>query len=314
MKFQDDSFFSSFLEYNSYMNKTQRVVIIRSNSLAFLPNAKEVYLCYHSYCLFARILRKLLKKLRLRCAVPFFYGKWKREIKGCSVVIIFDGGIDDVNLITKYIKKVNPGLRLVFWYWNPVKEKDVALNNKFIDEIWTYSRFDAKKYNLKYNPQFYNKMTGIKSSGKKTDLVFMGTDKGRRKSLECLKRSAESQSLKCNFRIVDSKRKRVSYIDYLSTIMGAKCIVDIAPNQTCGLTLRPMEALFYGRKLVTNYQDIVNYDFYNSENVFVIGRDNIDKLAVFINSAYKPIDEKTIDYYRYENWLKRIVNNKDVVI
>ena len=74
------------------------------------------------------------------------------------MVILFDSNMNDLSMISRYIKKKSRRSRLVFWYWNPAKLGDVAFMDKNIDEIWTYNRFDAKKYHLKYFPQFYHQI------------------------------------------------------------------------------------------------------------------------------------------------------------
>ena len=290
----------------------QKTIIIKSNNFIFFHGLNNIYAYYFSYGLFFRAVRKVLKKIKLCYFYTFFYGKWKRQLKITELVILFDNGIENVDWISRYIKRVNPKIRIVFWYWNPVKFGDVALNDKNIDEVWTYSRFDAKKYNLKYNPQFYRQVFTQNERPLNIDMLFLGKNKGREQILADLKKVADAQELKYKFIIVDSKEKQVSYKEYLRYISSSRCIVDLVPNQSCGLTLRPLEALFYKKKLITNYRDIVNYDFYNKENIFVIGKDDINKLAEFVNSPYKKIDRKIVDYYNYESWLRRIERGESV--
>lgn len=290
----------------------KKTIIIKSNSLAFLSDVDCVYRQYFSYNLLARVLRRIAKKMKLNFVVSFFYGRWKKYIRECDVVVLFDGGVDDVNMLARFIKKNNSCLRLIFWYWNPIKPGDTVHGNSYIDEIWTYSRFDAEQYDLKLNSQFYRKMEITKGKSFNADMVFVGANKGRRGILEQLRGCAEAQGLNCNFMIVGTKKDYVNYVDYLSMLTGSKCIVDIVPNQSCGLTLRPLEALFYEKKLITNYEDIVNYDFYDKENIFILGKDDIGKLAEFVNGRYKKIDKKIVDFYSYENWLRRIEQGESV--
>ena len=66
-----------------------------------------------------------------------------------------------------------------------------------------------------------------------------------------------------------------------------------------------MEALFLERKLITNNTDIKNYDFYNHDNIFILGEDNINEIKEFINKPYKKIDQDIIDYYDFDQWLNR---------
>ena len=54
-----------------------------------------------------------------------------------------------------------------------------------------------------------------------------------------------------------------------------------------GLTLRPLEALKYRRKLVTNYRPIVNENFYHPNNVFLIDDNlNLDGIEEFMSRPF----------------------------
>ena len=294
------------------LNNNNGAIIVKGNGFISFDGQKNVYPLYSSYGLPARFLRKVARWTRLYCVFPFFFCRWKKQIIDSSLVIMFDSNMADLNMVSRYIKKKNCRLKLVFWYWNPVKPNDVALKDKRVDEIWSYNRFDAKKYHLKYYPQFYHQILFVKNKKPHIDMVFLGRNKGRERSLTKLKETASAQGLKCKFIVADGKEKQINYKDYLKYVINSRCIVDLVPNQSCGLTLRPLEALFYEKKLVTNYEDIVNYDFYDKENIFIIGKDNINRLAEFVNSPYKKIDNKIVDFYSYESWLKRIKSGESV--
>lgn len=299
------------------MNQNKmKTIIIKSNNKSIFEGLNNVFARYSSYSFTARIIEKLIKNMKLSFFEPIFYGKWKKLVGECELAILFDNDSWGVDTIARYLKKNNPNIKVIFWYWNPLALfNNRIVDSKYIDEIWTYDRFDAKKYGLKYNTQFYRTMPFKKEKKeKRSDLIFLGIDKGREKTLMGLEKAAISQGLNCNFHIVISKKDKVDYLDYLRDVINSKCVVDLVPDQQCGMTLRPLEALFFGKKLITNYQDIVNYDFYNKSNIFVIGKDDMDKLADFINSLYTKIDRKIIDFYSYESWLKRIEKGEDVKV
>ena len=79
-----------------------------------------------------------------------------------------------------------------------------------------------------------------------------------------------------------------------------------------GLTLRTLEALFFKKKLITNNRDIVNLQFYNANNIFVLGIDKLENLKIFMDKPYENIEQKVIDYYDFNEWLKRfeVKNNE----
>lgn len=299
------------------MNHKNKTIILKGGD-GFMPFDKSgiAFSYYSSYWFPIRVVRKIARKLKLNSFYPIFYGQWKKRIKNTDSVIMFDAGIENADNLARYIKRINPSIRIVFWYWNPVKNNKSPFDSKYIDEVWTYNRFDAKKYNLKYNYQFYPQTLIDRSRDNQQvasiDVIFLGADKGRKQVLNKLKACAEKQGLKTNFTIVESKKNEMEYKSYIDCANDSKCIVDIVPNQFCGLTIRPLEALVMNKKLITNYVDIINYDFYTKENIFIFGKDDISKLSEFVNSPYKRIDKKIVDFYSYENWLKRIERGEDV--
>ena len=73
-----------------------------------------------------------------------------------------------------------------------------------------------------------------------------------------------------------------------------------------------LEALFFKKKLITNNRDIVNLQFYNANNIFVLGIDKLENLKNFMDKPYENIEQKVIDYYDFNEWLKRfeVKNNE----
>ena len=135
--------------------------------------------------------------------------------------------------------------------------------------------------------------------------MFLGKPKNRKEKILKLKTEFEKKDLKLNFRIIEKWEKLVSYDKYLEMLSETKCILDYNQDGQTGLSLRPMEALFLEKKLITNNKEIKNYDFYNSNNIFILEEDNIEDIKEFMEKPYKKIDSKIIDYYNFEQWLNR---------
>ena len=66
-----------------------------------------------------------------------------------------------------------------------------------------------------------------------------------------------------------------------------------------------MESLFLKKKLITSNKNIKNHNFYNKNNIFIIGEDKWKDLDKFINSDYEEIDQSIINYYDFDEWIKR---------
>lgn len=100
------------------------------------------------------------------------------------------------------------------------------------------------------------------------------------------------------------------YIQVLEKEKNAEIIIDICKPHHKGLSFRAFESLFFGKKLITNNADVVNYDFYHPENILIVDFNNpaIEKVKQFMKLPYHPIDENIVKKYSVENWIKYILN------
>jgi hypothetical protein len=65
----------------------------------------------------------------------------------------------------------------------------------------------------------------------------------------------------------------------------------------------------YEKKLITNNSSVKNYDFYHSDNIFITDYINFDGLEEFLAKPYQKIDEKMVQKYGFENWIKYVLND-----
>lgn len=264
------------------------------NKISKKYNIEELYFLNTDKPLF-----KLLKKVKIS-----ILGKWKNEINKYDKFIIFESLYNEK--VAKKIKRTKKENKVIVYFWNYIDDNNkYILNDKNIDEFWTFDKNDAKKYNMKYNSQFYTKNVKIQDEQNKYDVLFLGRPKTRKKDIVDLEKKLKEEGIQTNFKIIENEKDYVSYDEYLKMIAESKCILDYNQEGQVGLSLRPMEALFLERKLITNNTDIKNYDFYNHDNIFILGEDNINEIKEFINKPYKKIDQDIIDYYDFDQWLNR---------
>ena len=115
----------------------------------------------------------------------------------------------------------------------------------------------------------------------------------------------EKQNIKTNIILIKNEKDYLDYTKYLEMLAESKVLLDYNAYNQVGLSLRTMESLFFEKKIITSNKNIKKYDFYNKNNVFILGEDNMKNLNRFINSPYKKIDKKIIEYYDFDNWIKR---------
>lgn len=286
------------------------LVLELDNEYGMMRNTNECD--YHNYFKYNNNnkIQKVLKKTCLFLAQRFF-GEWKRKIKSYDICILFDRGFN--KLVSKYIKKQNPRCKVILWLWNPITLKhEKFLKDKNVDEIWTYDENDAKKYNIYWNTQFYNKefVKEYNSKNIKYDVMFIGNNKGRDKIIKEYEEKFDNIKLNTLIRIINNYGENIKYTEYLKYLGESKAVLEIVKDNVSGLTLRALESIFFRKKLITNNKFVKKYKFYNKNNVFILEEDEICNFKKFINSEYTDLNEENINYYDFEEWVKRFYMEK----
>lgn len=206
---------------------------------------------------------------------------------------------------------------------------------KYFDDCYSFDKRDVNENsNLKFLPLFYSKMyekIGEKSSNDyKYDFCFVGTAHPKKykfikKMSKQLKTVYPKQFIYFFFpsRIVYVYRKirnkelrKARYNEFhfeplrseeMNDIyQNSRCVLDSAQDGQIGLTIRVIESLGAKKKLITTNEDIVNYDFYRPENIYIYNKE-IDLDDVFFKEEYKELDESIYNKYSLKNWLEEIV-------
>ena len=263
---------------------------------------------YITCVIFKRInkLFRLIRRIWLINNFPFsyiWYGKWFNELNKYQTVIIYTSKL--TRYIPLYINKKYPNLRIINWYWNTVDNKTLPLETNISKiEYWSFDSNDCIKYNMKRNVQFYCKEESFNVGYIKNDIYFIGRDKGRRDKITEFENICKKYNIKYDFNIIYGN-EIIPYNEVRKSIIKSRAILEINKKNQSGLTLRALESLFYEKKLITDNILIANYDFYNSDNIFVLGKDNINNLPTFISSSYN----HSVDVYKNEYSLEKWFNN-----
>jgi hypothetical protein len=66
-----------------------------------------------------------------------------------------------------------------------------------------------------------------------------------------------------------------------------------------------MESIFLRKKIITNDKNITKECFYDPSNIFILDHDDFNEIENFIRTPYKPINQESVNYFDFSNWLKR---------
>ena len=281
-----------------------------------LSEGYKVMAPYIEHNLFERVLRELCFRL------PFLPSKiWYNKDVCKDVKYIF---VSDPLITVGYLKWLQiifPNAQLNFTYGNMVGK---AKHIKPCDipegwRIWTYDDFDARTYGLRlYHVNAYPKSFLRPKMPSEYDVLFVGKDKGRGEYLLQLEAKMNLMGLKTNFIIArDGKlsptksyyKKPIPYKDVVELIVRSKAILNVAMDGQEGMTMRDLESIFFGVKLLTTNKNVVKMDFYHAENVFVIDGLNIDGLPLFLNKKMVEVSEDVKNKHSIEAFIEFITDS-----
>lgn len=210
--------------------------------------------------------------------------------------------------------------KMIVYYWDgfdhfPKYKESLP----YFDAHYSFDPIDVKKYDLKFITNFY--FSEDRCSETKTDLFFLSSYDSRFPLIEKIAFLLESQNKKILIyqhtkdEDVIEKHKKSSikfiknHIPFEKTtelLKETKIVLDIHKEIQHGLSFRVFEAMGLGKKLITTNADIINYDFYNPNNIFVWEKDTNQIPDYFLNTPYQELPEMIYKKYSLENWVKTI--------
>jgi hypothetical protein len=193
---------------------------------------------------------------------------------------------------------------------NNLKHGIAALKEKGI-AIWSFDEADCKTYTLKHYSQFVRKFPLQNIPTPAIDLLFVGRNKGRKSIVEQLYASLSDAGFKVYARVTGGDGiKLISYQEYLSLVADSKCLLDITQEGQDGLSLRPIEAALYGKKVMTTNAAVRKTALYNANNVLVLTEaTTTSEIALFLNSAPEPVSAEALYEYSPENFVAHLLNS-----
>lgn len=180
-------------------------------------------------------------------------------------------------------------------------------------QLFTFDKLDSINYKLNYMNQFLfmPRRTSVIATYS-SDFFFCGKAYNRIDVIKKIYRQLKYYGYKCDFVVPEIWGYNIGYKEYYIRVMQCKCIIDIIQDHQHGITRRPLDALFFNKKLITNYKDIQTYDFYNESNILVIDNDrpiDYNVLRHFLKTPVVPIPNEIKMKYDVNTWIKKISNN-----
>lgn len=270
---------------------------------------------YRNYII--RFLRKKFFEYKL----PFrelLFGEWKRNLDKYDLIVIIRDRYGE--FMANYISE-NSNARIVLYYMDPYEKsvfwEQLKPNNNCV--ISSFEIETCKSKGFVYNPLFcFREKKGETKIN--NDVFFIGTDKGRLKELLKYENIFNGLGLTTYFHICKSPgniyedndnykyKNKITYPELLKNVRRSKALLEILPEGQNDMTLRGYEAYFFEKKLITNNKNIKDYSFYNKNNIFILGVDNLNELHSFVNSSYLKRFDNEMEKSEFGEWIKKYTN------
>lgn len=225
----------------------------------------------------------------------------------------------------------------IFYMWDsfcnyPQTESILSL----FDKNYSFDPIDCTKYNMIYQPTFYSANCLInknedKNQAENNDVFFIGSYLPQR--YVTLKKFIDYAGENgISFRYHFYVKSFFAYLYYklknrgtqlkwkyftckempesekLKNIKESQCVLDIPFGEQAGLTMRVIEGIVLGKKIITTNQAVKNYDFYKTGNVAVITESDFSEASKeFLNKRTVEYDTDYAEQFSVNSWVKNVV-------
>jgi hypothetical protein len=229
-----------------------------------------------------------------------------------------------------------PQAYYVMYMWDSIKNRKHTLDFlPYCDRVFTFERGDAEVYGFDFKPLFYLDAYGAVRGQVETyeyDLCFMGTAHSDRYGIAREVRDwCDSKGLRCFFyfyvqglglywfnklkskgvmpSLAEVSFEKMSFADIVRVVGASRAVLDIQHPRQTGLTMRTLETLGAGRRLVTTNGEVRGYDFYDEGQVRVIDRmmpsAGLDVEFFRDDRRYIPLEK--IEFCSIRCWLQEVI-------
>jgi hypothetical protein len=254
------------------------------------------------------------------------------NLDNVAEILVVKGEGLSINFI-HYLRRKFPVASLSLYLWDGVENTRGVVNiAPAFDKVSTFDPKDAKIFGWHYRPLFARRAEEMQTTPNtqvKYDWAFIGSLHSDRFAV--LRRLTRIETMQSFFAFgfipgsfmwvlrhltnlnlwchgsIEISIKAISPDQVNSIAESSRSVVDIEHPRQRGLTMRSIETLLIGRKLITTNVEIKNSDLFDESRVYVIDRKNPSIPREFINSPFLQIPQEIRARYYIKNWLSDVI-------
>ena len=199
------------------------------------------------------------------------------------------------------------------------------------DSIFSFDKEDVEKYNFKKinNYIYFEKQTLLSENKPKYNVVTITSFDKRFPLLNkianhlssynytfqfiTISKNIKFKLLKFRWNNFNSEKlnpniifqsKKIPLAELKKLYDQTNVILDLVQGKQSGLSFRVFEAMGLQKKLITDNKTVMNYDFYNPNNIMIIENENLNFNADFFTAPYQKLSDDIYNQYTIESWIK----------
>lgn len=283
-----------------------------------------------------RIVYSYLPRQKDKLLSHYYRKKLIKIAAELDYFIVIRGSSLSPEIMTWIHSKTSKSCRYIMYQWDGVKNNRTAADiAPFFDRVLTFDQQDSVKYKWIYRPLFYIPQFVNKGIKKDIDVLFIcALHSNRAKVLNLLKNEANKKGLNLktvvhfnrflyykykyinktndalNTNSKDLTFKRLTIEESYKLYSRSKVVVDYTNTNQTGFTIRTIESLGNGCKLITNNYRIKDADFYDERNIYVYDEDSFSVPEDFISMPYVMISDTLYEKYSLINWINDLLGDR----
>lgn len=224
----------------------------------------------------------------------------------------------------EYIKQQNKIEKIVLYLWDKWSmHENIDIIKSHFDDIYSFDTKDCEEQGVKLRPLFYFDDQIKLRQRKLIDVSFVGNDHtGRYELLRRVKHICQEKGLRYKFCLLIGKveytkfarfpflksryaredaemfnESGISYTEYIDIISSSNVVIDMPYEGQTGLTMRTIEALAMGARLITSNEAIAKYRDISPESYLIINHNTKDEdILSYVTTAHGKDFELTDRY------------------
>ncbi|MDX8567012.1 hypothetical protein OZ668_03395 [Elizabethkingia sp. HX XZB] len=231
--------------------------------------------------------------------------------------------ISTLEIVKKYTD------RLITYLYDSVGRFPVEDKLHYFDKIFSFDDSDVEKHGFeKLTNYIYLSHLPKEDQSPSNDLFYITSyDKKRLGQIGVLEKRLAELKVKSQFIIVGKKAwkkilqttffpvksssvtfrtQRTDPRNMIESYQNCTAILELMREGQNGLSFRVFEAIALEKKIITDNENIKNYDFYNPDNILVLDKDMANINSDFFQKPYNALAKEYYNKYTLNQWTERV--------